>query len=62
MIYQLSSSENHPEQKYVCPHCQGPIDRVRRHLIDRLVSLIAPIRRYRCRAKGRDCDWEGSLR
>jgi hypothetical protein len=35
---------------------------VRRRLIDRLVSLLTPVRRYRCHAKGWGCGWEGNLR
>lgn len=51
-----------PANKHVCPRCKGPVDRVRRRFFDRLVSLVRPVRRYRCRAKGWDCDWEGTLR
>ena len=41
----------------VCPRCGGHISRVRRHLTDRLINLIIPVRRYRCREKG--CGWSG---
>ncbi|MDF1529304.1 MAG: hypothetical protein P1R74_09260 [Sedimenticola sp.] len=47
---------------YVCPKCNGPVKRLRRRFIDRLVSLIIPVRRYHCRAIGWDCDWKGNLR
>ena len=46
----------------VCPQCGSPVDRVRRRIIDRLVSCVSPVHRYRCRMKGWGCDWEGNLR
>jgi len=46
----------------VCPQCNAPLDRVQRRIVDRLVSWISPVRRYRCRMKGWSCDWEGNLR
>jgi uncharacterized protein with PIN domain len=56
---------NHPspgygksEQGLRCPRCQGPLIRVRRQPVDRLISLISPRRRYRCAAIG--CGWEGT--
>lgn len=52
----------HPAHESVCPCCNGPVERVRRRFVDRLLSLVAPVQRYRCRAKGWDCDWEGNLR
>ena len=33
--------------------------RVQRRFIDRLISLVRPRYRYRCRSMG--CGWEGSL-
>jgi len=45
----------------VCPLCHGPVERVRRRFIDRLISFVTPIQRYRCRSKGWGCDWEGNL-
>jgi hypothetical protein len=42
-----------------CPCCHGRAYRVRRRLVDRIVSLIVPCRRYRCIAMG--CGWEGNL-
>jgi hypothetical protein len=41
----------------VCPLCQIPILRVRRELGDRLLSLVVPVRRYRCASMV--CGWEG---
>lgn len=40
-----------------CPRCSGEIHRVHRHLLDRLISLYVPVRRYRC-ANG-SCRWQG---
>ncbi len=51
----------HPAHERVCPQCNGSVNRVRRRFIDRLVSLITPVHRYRCHAKGWGCDWEGNL-
>lgn len=43
-----------------CPRCSGPVLRVRRRIIDRMISLFVPVHRYRCNALG--CTWEGNLR
>jgi len=43
-----------------CPRCQGSLVRVRRRLLDRIISLVSPRHRYRCVAIG--CGWEGTLR
>jgi len=42
-----------------CPRCKGSVVRVRRRLIDRLISLVSPRRRYRCLTMG--CGWQGTL-
>jgi hypothetical protein len=42
-----------------CPRCGASLSRIRRNALDRLVSLLAPRRRYRCRAFG--CGWTGTL-
>jgi hypothetical protein len=52
----------HSSRGRVCPQCNGPVERVRRRILDRLVSWIMPVHRYRCRMKGWGCDWEGNLR
>jgi hypothetical protein len=41
-----------------CPLCKGPLIRVRRRFVDRLMSLVRPVSRYRCSI---GCDWEGNL-
>ncbi|HET9977240.1 MAG TPA: hypothetical protein VFQ20_07385 [Burkholderiaceae bacterium] len=43
-----------------CPRCGGPVDRIARRGLDRLVSLVVPLRRYRCGSDA--CAWEGALR
>jgi len=43
-----------------CPRCEGPVIRVRRRFVDRLLSRFVPLRRYRCPRFG--CSWEGNLR
>jgi hypothetical protein len=40
-----------------CPRCEGGLHRVHRHRRDRLVSLIVPVRRYRC--SNPECRWCG---
>jgi hypothetical protein len=49
-----------PDPALRCPSCASPLVRVRRTPWDRLVSLVSPRRRYRCRGMG--CGWEGTLR
>lgn len=43
-----------------CPCCHGGLQRINRHNLDRLISLVTPVWRYRCRA--RQCGWEGRVR
>ena len=43
-----------------CPRCNAAIFRVSRRLIDLLVSVFVPLRRYRCRSM--NCGWEGNFR
>jgi small-conductance mechanosensitive channel len=40
-----------------CPVCGGELRRVRRTLLDRVISQFVPVRRYRC--KNLDCRWTG---
>ena len=44
----------------VCPLCGEHLQRIHRHPFDRLLSLVYPVRRYRC--KRFRCGWEGTLR
>ena len=41
-----------------CPHCESRAFRVPRRFRDRALSLIVPVRRYRCASN--DCSWEGN--
>ncbi len=44
----------------MCPRCKASVFRVSRRLIDLLVSIFLPVRRYRCISM--ECSWEGNLR
>jgi hypothetical protein len=44
----------------MCPRCLGVLNRVPRRTLDRLISLLVPVRRYRCCMLA--CAWEGALR
>jgi hypothetical protein len=43
----------------VCPRCGGEVARIPRRLIDRVISLVRPVQRYRCTAL--QCQWIGNL-
>jgi hypothetical protein len=43
-----------------CPRCNSAVFSVSRRLIDLLISIIVPVRRYRCISM--KCSWEGNLR
>lgn len=40
-----------------CPRCGGTIHRVHRRARDRVLSLVLPVRRYRC--ANTECRWQG---
>ncbi len=42
-----------------CPCCRGRLVRQRRRIVDRLRSLVRPVRRYRC--ENFACQWIGNL-
>ncbi len=42
-----------------CPRCGDALTRVHRRFVDRLWSLLRPVRRYRCDNPG--CGWVGNL-
>jgi hypothetical protein len=50
-----SSANKHP-----CPRCAGNLLRIRRRVIDRLLSLFVPMHRYECLHSF--CLWKGNLR
>ena len=41
----------------ICPLCGGEVDRVHRHPVDRLFSVLRSVHRYKCRDEA--CGWEG---
>jgi hypothetical protein len=48
-----------PDHLKHCPRCRGEVRRVHRRLSDRVVNLVRPIHRYRC--KSSHCRWEGNI-
>ena len=49
----------HPQHAR-CRQCgDEKLIRIRRRFVDRLISVVYPLKRYRCTAAG--CDWEGAL-
>lgn len=46
--------------RLACPRCGHDLVRARRRPLDRLLSLITPTHRYRCREH--ECQWEGTIR
>ena len=47
-------------REHACPQCGGPLQRIPRKALDRLISVAWPVRRYRC--ENFLCEWEGNLR
>jgi hypothetical protein len=43
----------------VCPQCKSRAFRISRRFIDRVISVILPVRRYQCEST--KCRWEGNL-
>ncbi len=43
-----------------CPRCTSKMERIRRRFLDRVASLVVPVRRYRC--PHFSCQWEGLRR
>ncbi|MCX7192532.1 MAG: hypothetical protein NTY60_02740 [Proteobacteria bacterium] len=42
-----------------CPNCKSTyLDRVQRRVIDRVVGIVVPLKRYHCGS----CGWEGNLK
>lgn len=48
-----------PRLTRACPHCGRATERVARDLTDRVLSLLMPVKRYRCEEA--TCGWEGLL-
>lgn len=45
---------------YVCPSCNAHAVRIRRRLVDLILSSFVTVNRYRCCSA--TCGWEGNLR
>ena len=45
---------------YVCPCCNAYAVRIRRRLVDLILSAFVTVNRYRCSSDA--CGWEGNLR
>ena len=59
--HSTSSSYSADPNSYACPMCgQRGLLRIRRRLIDRVLSLFVRQRRFRCTQPG--CQWQGNLR
>ncbi len=43
-----------------CPKCGEPLFRIPRTLLGRVISLLVPVRRYRCESPL--CHWVGHVR
>jgi hypothetical protein len=53
--WRLMTSPRWTTQK--CPLCGSELHRIRRRTRDRIVNLLVPVRRYRC--KSNECHWQG---
>jgi len=51
---------DYSDQPCTCPHCNGPLVRIPRRMIDLVTSMFISVSRYRCCSM--DCGWEGNLR
>lgn len=48
-----------PASQVTCPCCQGKLVRERRRIVNRLRSLMRPVKRYRC--ENFACQWRGNI-
>jgi len=55
-----ADAASHHSPGQMCPRCNAPTFRVSRRFIDLLISVVVPLRRYRCRSM--KCGWEGNFR
>ncbi len=46
-------------RRLACPTCGGDLSRIPRRIVDRLLSVLRPVQRYRCRNFA--CQWVGNL-
>lgn len=54
---QIARDAGHRET--ACPRCNASVVRIYRRFVDRMVSMIHPVRRYRCQSF--ICRWEGNI-
>ena len=59
MVPPLPDNLDPAASRYNCPECGGPLSRVPRRLVDRVLSLVRPVQRYRCRNFA--CRWVGNI-
>lgn len=45
--------------KHLCPCCDAKLIRIPRRPVDRLLSLLAPVQRFRC--TNFQCQWVGNI-
>lgn len=60
-VFRLSSNSLFPVRtsNRNCPVCKAPdVNRVKRRIVDRLISPLIPIKRYHCEV----CGWAGNLK
>lgn len=51
------------ESRRECPLCGSSVFRIRRTSLDRLLSMVTPVQRFKCQAEKANfhCTWEGTL-
>jgi predicted RNA-binding Zn-ribbon protein involved in translation (DUF1610 family) len=59
LVYRLRWRLQHTESvvSLHCPRCGGALHRVHRRFSDKAISILVPVRRYRCASP--DCGWSG---
>ena len=50
-----SKAESKLRVEYTCPKCKRDLERINRTVIDKVIGIVVPIRRYKCYG----CFWEG---
>lgn len=41
--------------EYTCPKCKRDLERINRTIIDKMIGIVVPVRRYKCMG----CFWQG---
>jgi hypothetical protein len=54
----MEKSRTTGRKTLVCPQCGQAVDRERRKVVHRLLSILLPVRYYRCRDY---CGWTGLI-